>query len=443
MMKVAVFGLGRSGLSALRFLSFLGKEITVVNQGAPESWQGLDEFKNLTCYSQDDERTGPVLAAMDAIILSPGIPREHEVLKEALEKGVDIINEIELALEHINLPLIGITGTNGKTTTTTICGEIFKASNVEAFIGGNIGVPFCDCALAQLRDGKKYDVAVLELSSFQLESIPSLRPKKAAILNVYPNHGERYENVEDYALAKMNIAKNMSKEDCLFLCENEDYLRREIRNVKCPVVFLKAEIEHDLREALKEYDLSKFKLLGIHNLSNLLFAISLTKDMGATKEGIQKVIDSFCGVEYRLQFVPGPYSFAAFNDAKSTNWDATLVALDSFFGRRQELWLIIGGQPRGRGDSISPYLNEIREKVGRILLIGKSGLELKEEIEGKIPVQYLETLEQVRDYVVGERFNGDLLFSPAFPSFDQFKDYAHRGRVFNELFGDIKKSSEL
>lgn len=443
MMKVAVFGLGRSGLSAIRFLDFLEKEITVVNQGAPESWEGLGEFKNLTCFGQDDERTSGHLTKMDAIILSPGIPREHPVLKSALERGVAVINEIELALRHVNIPIIGITGTNGKTTTTTMCGEIFKASNVKAFIGGNIGIPFCDYALAELRDDKKCDVAVLELSSFQLESVPSLRPKKAAILNIYPNHGERYENVEDYALAKINIAKNMDEDDSLYICEDEDYLRNRLGHVKCPIITLKAQTEHELIAALRDYDLAEFKLLGVHNLSNLLFAISLTKDMGATKEGVQKVISSFCGVEYRLQYVPGPYAFEAYNDAKSTNWDATLVALDSFFGRKKELWLILGGQPRGRGDSIAPYINEIREKVRRILLIGKSGVALQNEIKGKITVEYLESLEEVKKYVVSEAFDGDLLFSPAFPSFDQFRDYAHRGRVFNELFGEVKTKSEL
>lgn len=439
MNKVAVFGLGRSGMSAIKFLGHLGLQTYVVNMGEVSSWPASEELFKLVpksqCFSQDDSSASDLLAEMDAVILSPGIAREHSILVKALASGVEVINEIELALRYINIPIIGITGTNGKTTTTTICQEIFKASGVLAFVGGNIGIPFCDYALAHLRDGHKCEVAVLELSSFQLESTPSLKPKKAAILNIYPNHGERYENVRDYARAKVNIANKMDSSDTLFICENEEGLHGLLNHIHCELKVLKAETEQAIRSALSDYSLSEFKLLGVHNLSNLLFAIELTKDMGATKEGIQKTINSFCGVEFRLQYVPTKYQFEAFNDAKSTNWDATLTALNSFLGRKTPLWLIIGGQARGRGDSISPYLSEIREKVTKIIFIGHVGPQLLNEVGDKVDSLYLESLDKVKEYVVSQDFTGDLLFSPAFPSFDQFKDYTHRGRVFNELFG--------
>lgn len=208
--KIVVFGPGVSGKAAAKFLAnSKAQEVLIVGGGDPKNW-GLEErfyrapFRVL---SQDDPKCSDELATSDLIILSPGIPREHAVLKEALKSGVDLWCEIELAYRLFNKPIIGVTGTNGKTTTVSLLGDLFKAYGLNTFIGGNIGIPFIEAI-----DSNEYDLAVLELSSFQLESLDKFHANLAAILNVFPNHGERYDDHEDYRLAKWNIMANQVKE---------------------------------------------------------------------------------------------------------------------------------------------------------------------------------------------------------------------------------------
>ena len=434
--KITIFGTGVSGLSALKLCNQLGALVSVVSSGNPVAWKNYEEVLKFlpaeNCYSEN-ESSLEIFSHSDMIILSPGISRSHPLLKDVIERDIPIISEIELAFQalgKLSAPIIAITGSNGKTTTTTMVGEMIKASSESVFVGGNIGIPFCDYVLS----GKKVDYIVLELSSFQLESILFFKADIALILNVYPNHGERYESIASYFEAKSFITNNMSSKDLLIYPNDQEIITTwgDAQHMKKATFSLKSQTEIKAKIE-SEYSLKEFKPLGGHSLINLYSMITIGKEINIKKEAIQRVINTFCGIEHRLEYVKTSLSYNVFNDAKSTNWDALMVALRSFNGRGKKLDVIIGGKRRGRGDEISPYIKELKQYVDHVFLIGETTDDLAKEIEGKIPHKKSYTLDNVVDYLNRVHFTGDLLFSPAFPSFDQFDDYNQRGNYFKEL----------
>ncbi len=431
---VAVFGMGRSGLSAIKFLKMKNcGTISAINSGPPKTWGEKDKIFELigeeNCYAQ--ENAHELFAKTDLIILSPGIPREHEVLKLALAKDIPVWNEIELAYQYIDskIPTIAVTGTNGKTTTVTFMGEMIKLCGYEVFVGGNIGVPLCELLLEK----RHVDYILLELSSFQLESMPTFHPRVAVILNVYPNHGERYEKLEDYAKAKFNISRHMNQNDFLLYPEDIAMIDSWAKVQKATLVPFRLDKELCLKELNKRYDLKEYKLPGAHNIFNLAFASKALELILEKKEGIQKAINTFPGVKYRVQYIDSKRSYVAYNDAKSTNWDATLVAVKSMDKKGRKLSLIIGGQKRGRNDSIVPSIPELKKYVDRIFLIGETSEMFAAELDGHIPYVKAERLERVVEIMENEKDDGVLLLSPAFPSYDQYPNYEKRGEHFTKL----------
>lgn len=434
--KVVVFGLGVSGISALKLLNKLEAITYAVNTGNVESWAkspGVLDFCNRSnCFAENDLQTNDIFASADLIILSPGIPRDHKALSKANEKDVLIWGEIELGYKVIELfnglkPIIAITGTNGKTTTTTFLGEILEGQGFKPFVGGNIGIPFCDMAYEVVCKTSNYDYIVLELSSFQLESTFDFHPNISLILNIFQNHGERYEKIEDYAYAKFNITKKMNNNDVLIYPTDYPIIESWAQTQTCK------KIGFDTRNLKIDYNLTNFKLPGHHNRVNLNFLIKVSEVLKLDKAKFQKSIDQFNGVHHRIEFVPNQFGFLAYNDAKSTNWDATLTAIAAMENASLDLYLILGGKKRGHGDSILPYFKEIKERVKRIYLIGEMGPEIEAEIKNQIEIKRLDNLESTLLDVKSENFKGILLFSPAFPSFDQFSNYAERGMTFVNL----------
>jgi UDP-N-acetylmuramoylalanine--D-glutamate ligase len=438
--RIAVYGMGVSGLSALRMLKALGAETIAINSGEIFSWAkspGVLDYTSINnCYAENDIHLPKVLDTVDLVILSPGIPREHELLESLHRKRIPVSGELELAyryLESVNKlkPIIGITGTNGKTTTTTFLGEMIEMDHKKVFVGGNIGTPFCDYAFDIFSGKPEVDFILLELSSFQLESIDHFHVNVAMILNLYQNHGERYTSIEDYGRAKFAITNHFDESDVLIY--PEDFLfvaewakkqkgQKRVVNTKHPV---------------SSYDLSKFKLPGIHNRVNLNFILHAAEIIGLNPVAIQKCIDTFAGVHHRIEYVDGALGlskFKVYNDAKSTNWDATLTAVKAMEGLG-EVYLIIGGKKRGHGDSILPYIDFLKENVSKFYLIGEMADEIEAEIKGKVDFKKSVTLENVVSDLRSKKAEQDsvLLFSPGFPSFDQFKNYAQRGDHFMKL----------
>jgi UDP-N-acetylmuramoylalanine--D-glutamate ligase len=433
MQNVYIFGAGKSGVSAARALCKKGYTPKLVSQNEPSSWNCYEElisFMSKELLINQSEISSEELKNSSLIVISPGIPRDHPLLVTSLKSGVPIWSEIELGFRLLSnkIPIIAITGTNGKTTVVTMIGEMIKNSELNPFVGGNIGIPFCDI----IEEEKKYDVIVLELSSFQLESIDQFTPDVASILNITPNHGERYKKVKDYANAKLNITNNMSADTVLigFECFFKQY--KTIGPKKNVLT------DNSLSELKKNFSLEKFNLVGKHNCDNLLVAVSAVQLVFDKKcdVGIQKTINSFLGVDFRLQRVFCT-DYIVFNDAKSTNWDATNVAINSVCDSfpQMEIWVVIGGKKRGRGDSIKDRLFSF-SRVNKFILIGETSLFLKDELEGNFDYKVCNTIENVKSYMASCTFSGVLLFSPAFPSFDQFKNYVERGKHFKEIFED-------
>lgn len=429
-LKVAVFGLGISGVSALKLLLKHGADVEVYNKGAVDEWyvsQGLTTLiAKDKCFSDSDAESLKRIAHNQLIILSPGIPRDHELLNDVHQKKIPVWAEIELGFEFCQLPIIAITGTNGKTTTTTLVGELIKAGGKKVFIGGNIGTPFCEYA----RELPDVDVVLLELSSFQLESIVRFRPNTALFLNLFQNHGERYTAIDDYGLAKARISLNMSADDRLIYASDYPFIKNwaEKLNVK--------KIPVDTEHLPHLFDPKKLKIPGHHNVINATFALLAIENLELDQSKVLEALYAFKGVHHRIEFVENSWGFVAYDDAKSTNWDATITALKAVERSDKNVSLILGGKKRGHGDSIIPYLQEIQSMAKEICLIGEMGAEIEKELllqkNLNLSFRYLTTIENVVEKLKSEKFTGTLLFSPAFPSFDQFKNYEERGRAFQK-----------
>ncbi len=410
-MKIALIGLGRSGLSVYRYLKAKSDcTIYLVNSGEPDSWACSDEVVDDLERAFSDNAAIMELGEMDQVVLSPGIPRDHLCLTYAIENNIPIISEIEFAYIHSDIPVVGITGTNGKTTTTTMIGEILSIIGFSAFIGGNIGIPYSDLLLEK----KKYDIAVIELSSFQLESIKTFRPQISLLLNISDNHTERYSAFDDYKKAKERIFLNQKSDDVAIVNTVE---KRKPREIKI--------------EPLTGFDFSKSKLVGFHNKLNFFCAYTVASILAKrdiTKE-FQEFINEFTGVSFRLQFICEKKGLLFYNDAKSTNTDATLSAVNAFKDKG-ELSVIIGGKLRDKKISIQKDIDFSLFK--NVYLLGEARTLLDEKIKSKNKKSF-ETLEMVFEDLKKNKEEGIVVFSPGFPSFDQYKNYEHRGQHFNKL----------
>ena len=423
--KCVVFGMGNSGVSAFRLLHALGGEVYAISQGEVDSWPCFEQLMSLTSRNYlvcQDEVNQSLIEGVEFVVISPGIPRDLPIFK--FFQGIPVISEIELGVRALDLDgptYIGVTGTNGKTTTVSFLGEMIKDLNKEVFVGGNIGIPLCDYAYQRLFQKRaSVDYILLELSSFQLEASPSFHPKVSGILNVTPNHGERYLSENDYKQAKFNLFNNVTKTDTVIL--NAKLKTNFSSGAKIVYVEENSEFNYP-------YSLENFKLVGEHNLFNLKFCLEVLKGLDLMLPEVQRTIDHFSGVAHRLQYVESEDAFTLYNDAKSTNWEATITALKAFEGQRG-LYLILGGKKRGRGDSISPYIETISNYVEKIMLIGETENDLGLELEGYIPYEKCGNLNTVFLRLRADEFKGTVLFSPAFPSFDQFKNYMERGESF-------------
>lgn len=404
-MKITVFGAGRSGVSAAKLATKLEHKVSVVSKGSPKEWGTYSAVTSIIaaedCFSEEDE--ADVLGSSDLIIISPGIPTTHPALDLAHKNQVSIISEVEFAFRHSDIPVVGITGTNGKTTTTTMVKEALEIAGLSVFCGGNIGIPYCDIFESET----KFDYAVIELSSFQLETIESFKPKVALILNITKNHGERYSKFEDYVNAKKRIYMNQGKEDTLIYDENID-----------------------LQKFNNEYDFSECKLIGEHNLENFFYTQQTLRALkiNEPEKVMQKLINSFRGVEHRLEFVKQINDLKFYNDSKSTNLSATVAAVKAF---DRGVTLILGGKLRDNVDGFRSELLKQKEIIKEILLIGESSESLKTELP-EFKVESVENISNALNYIKESSIKGNILISPGFPSFDQFENYIKRGEFFKE-----------
>lgn len=418
--------MGKSGKSALQLAIKRGSEVYAVNKGPVDNWYIAEELPKIIdkkyCFNEDDFREK--FAEMDEIVISPGIPVTHKDLSLAVANGVKIVSEIEFAWRECrDIPVIAITGTNGKTTTTTMITEALAKAHKKVFCGGNIGIPYSELPLHH----HKYDFAVIEVSSFQLETIHEFRPKIAVILNVSPNHSERYDQVEDYAKAKFRLLENMDEQDHVILGTENPYLKL-IHDHRSPKhFFTKGFLPQDFN-----FDFSKAIVKGEHNEANFFVAYKVLEllDIPDRKNLFQEFINEFKGVPHRLEFVLKSNGLTIYNDAKSTNTLSTITAIKAFKDSQEPLHLILGGKLRNESDRVLPDLMSYKNQITTIFTIGDVTERLAQELGEHFKVIKAHDLKSVFAHVKSLKLQGNLVFSPAFPSFDQFKNYVDRGEKF-------------
>jgi UDP-N-acetylmuramoylalanine--D-glutamate ligase len=442
--RALVVGLGRSGVASAFFLQDHGAKVTVSDSKSEAQLQTeiaalLDRGVSIET-GRHGERT---FRDQDLIVVSPGVPFDQPQLQHARTLGIPVIGEVELAFRFLQGRVIAITGSNGKTTTTTLVGEILVQSGKKTLVGGNIGTPVISLAAQSTPE----TMVVLEISSFQLETIQEFRPWIAAILNITPDHLDRHRTFQAYVDAKARIFMNQEATDFAVLNADDPTcvaLQQEGR-VKASLAWFSRK--HTLRDAngayvkddqiiyrqngreqpvLSRHDI---QLKGAHNLENVLAAVSMGMLAGCAPEQIKKAVSEFRAVEHRLELVATVGSVAFYNDSKATNVDATLKALESFPGN---IHVILGGKDKGSDYSVLNPL--LRARAKGAYLIGAAADKIGAQIQGSTMLMRSGTLERAVRQAFESATPGDIvLLAPACASFDQFDNYEHRGHVFKEI----------
>lgn len=438
--RVLVVGIGRSGVAAAFFLQERGARVTVSDSKTEAQLQLeiaalLDRGISIEA-GRHGERT---FRDQDLIVVSPGVPSDHPQLQQARSLGIPVIGEVELAFRFLQGKVIAITGSNGKTTTTTLIGEILAKSGKKTLVGGNIGTPVI--SLVEKSTPESY--MVLEVSSFQLETIQQFRPWISVVLNITPDHLDRHHTFQAYVDAKARMFENQTASDFAVLNADDATCVNLKDRAKGPLYWFSRKQKVDtgaflsgtqivFRDGGRETPLmecSEIYLKGAHNLENVLAAVSVGMIAGCGPQEIRRAVSEFHGVEHRLEPVSTIHGVSFFNDSKATNVDATIKALESFPGN---IHIILGGKDKGSDYSVLNPL--LRERVKRAYLIGAAAEKIAAQIKGVVPLAHSGTLERAVQQAFEAAAEGDIvLLAPACASFDQFENYEQRGRVFKEL----------
>ena len=428
--NITVLGLAKSGFAAARKLASLGAKV-LVSEVRPASAIDPALLKDLRKLKVDIELGGHSLrsiASAELIIVSPGVHLDIPVLEEARKRKLPIISEIELAYHLLKKPIIAVTGTNGKTTTTTLIGELLKAGGKKAAVAGNIGIPLVEIDDADL------DLIVAEISSYQLESIVDFKPWISVILNIQPDHLERHRSMGEYMAQKSRILMNQRGDDYIVYNQDDPQVRDMVRGVRGKLIgFSKDHPE------IITISPSEIRIPGRHNLENALAAAQAAYLCGVSKEKVAEVLRSFAGVEHRIEFAGRINDIEFYNDSKATNPDSTLVALDAFDGRG--IILILGG--RDKGVSLDALVQRVKNGVKEVVLVGEASQRFRDALvdSGYQNIHEAGAMEDaVRSaFRMGEP--GDvILLSPACASFDMFSNFEERGRVFKQAVKELCQS---
>ena len=434
--KVLVLGLARTGRECARFLAQRGASVQVTDVRSEEELkQEMETLAALPIRYFLGGEDPDWLEGVDIIVPSPGVPAENVLLKEGSRRGIKILSEIEFACRFLRAPLVAITGTNGKSTTTTLVGEMLKASGGKVFVGGNIGTPLIGFV------GGDWEWGVVEVSSFQLEWIEEFRPRISVLLNLTEDHLDRYPNFRAYCHAKQRIFEAQAANDIAILSRDDRLVWEMRKRIRARVVsFGFSEVDDGVFVAAREmiwrdgsreekFPLSRVKIQGVHNVENMMAAIAAAKSAGVSASAIQKVLEEFPGLEHRLEFVREKDGVRYYNDSKGTNVGAVVKSLASF---SDPVILLAGGVDKGGDYGI--LRQEIRQKVRRLVLFGEAQEIIARALGDLTETVIVENLEAaVGDAFAHARAGEVVLLSPACSSFDMFRNYAERGQVFKSL----------
>jgi len=438
--RVMVIGLGISGRAAARLLAARGAQLVMTDRNADLAREDLPA--GTVHLGAEDPAWLDAPAHVDLVVASPGVPQTSTLMSAARARRIPIVGELELGSRFVSAPMVAITGTNGKSTVTVLLGEICKAAGMQTFVGGNLGTPLADAA------GAAYDVAVIEVSSYQLELIETFKPHVAIHLNLTDDHLDRYRDLGEYGRAKARLFENQDASDWAILNRDDPHVWKLAREVRAHVFSfgferpapaapnLSSAIWCD-SDALAFVDgtrsgriaLSRFALPGRHNLLNAMAAVAAALALGVAPQTIERALTRFTGLPHRTEFVRDLNGVSYIDDSKGTNVAAVVEALGA---TAAPVILIAGGVDKG-GD-YAPLRAPLTEKVKLLILIGAARDKMRTALEGAIAIETAPALAEAVRIAAAHARRGDIvMLSPACSSFDQFKDYAERGRVFQEL----------
>ncbi len=438
--RVLVIGLGRSGLSAAQWLAGQGARVTVSEKRERESLDEriIREVLKLGITLETGGHREETFLNTDMVIVSPGVPLGIPPLAAAREAGIPVMGEMELASQLMDIPILAVTGTNGKSTMTALLAALMERAGLKVFMGGNIGTPLMEYHLG--RGGA--EVAVVEVSSFQLDTMETFSPHLAVLMNISPDHLDRYSDYEAYVTSKLRIFKNQGPGQTVILNDGDPrlaevapgggvrVLRYGLEEKAGRHAFLRGST---IRASLpgqspREYDVTGFRLHGLHNLENLVGGVLAGLAMKVDSRQIREAIGSFEGLPHRLQHVKRVQGVDFYDDSKATNVDAASRSIASF---DRPVVLIAGG--RDKGGDYGPLVEAARGRVKKAVLLGESRELLEKSFQGVIPLQRAGDMEEaVKKAFAACRAGDAVLLAPACSSFDMFEDYVHRGMVFQE-----------
>jgi UDP-N-acetylmuramoylalanine--D-glutamate ligase len=453
--KVLVVGLAKTGVAVARFLKDRGAQVTATDAlTGDELGAYADQASSLGISLELGGHRLESFVGSELIVVSPGVPEGILPVKAAAQNGVPVIGEIELASRFIEEPVVAITGTNGKTTTTSLVGEMLRASGLDVYVGGNIGAPLID----YVQDGPRADVVVAEVSSFQIDTIERFRPAVAALLNITEDHLDRYDDFNDYIQSKGRLFTNQQESDIAVLNGMDPAVRQlDPLIASRKLYFQTGGTRHDagphsLHGAVVEgrelicslpggertiFDLSRMKLVGKHNLENVGAASLMALSAGGSRAGIQAALDRFEGLPHRIEPVGAINGVTYYNDSKATNVDAVRGALESFHG---PVILLMGG--RDKGGSYLTLEHLIRERVKEIVVFGEAREVILSSLGHLKPAQRGETLAEAVEIAHRHAAPGDIvLLAPGCSSFDMFANYAARGEAFRTAVKKLMEQS--
>ena len=437
--RVLVVGLARTGVVVSLFSAGYGATVTATDE-RPAS-ELAETAARLGAAGISLELGGHIAATFlnqDLVVVSPGVSSKLPGLEDARKRGIPVWSEIELAWRFLRGKLVAITGSNGKTTTTSLVAHILQTAKIPVLVGGNIGVPL----LSRVESSTDATVTVAEISSFQLETIEAFRPEIGVLLNITPDHLDRHATFDEYARAKMRMFENQIERDAAILNADDPEITR--RMPSRPHIYWFSRQKRVATGAFVRDDQIIFRhegfeaplarrdqipLRGLHNLENVLAACSAAYLAGADPAAIAAGVKTFQGVEHRLEFVAEIRGVSYYNDSKATNVDAALKAIEAFPGR---LIVILGG--KDKGNPYAPLREPLRARARLALLIGAAAEKIAAELGGGVPVEIAGTIDRAVSLAAEQAQPGDVvLLAPACSSFDQFENYEHRGRAFKEL----------
>ena len=444
--KVLIIGAARSGIAAAKFLLNQGAVVALNDRKPLDQWspEAL-ALKESGVGLLPGEPPSWLLDQIELVVVSPGVPANIIPIRYAERAGAEVIGEVELAARYLKGRIVAITGSNGKTTTTSLIGELLSDAGLPGVqVGGNIG----KALISMIDDSREDGWTVVELSSFQLETIKSFRPAIAIVLNVTPNHMDRYETFNDYAAAKHRIFMNQTEDDVAVLNADDETVSSWASGLRARLMWFSVRKELGDRGVWLRGDelvygdqvllrVDDLKLRGLHNVENVAAAFAAGIAAGASVESMAATAKQFNPVEHRLEFVADIEGVRFYNDSKATSVDATLKALEAFAKDAGKIVLILGG--RGKKAPYDPLASLVKSKVRKLVLIGEDAQTIANELGALGSFEFASDMKDAvaRSFSAAEK--GDVvLLAPACASFDMFESFEHRGKVFKSAVADLK-----